>query len=165
MRLEVCVSNGYACGGYSRKVCTNGKEITEFRGGSCVSTEFEVTEERLDFHGLYTLLPYDEDVNNARAVLVALGETKNEAFFYRTAKVLVKPKLFSVSFRDVKFVYSKLCGEYGSAIPHYCYFNGDFHVLSRRKSDADEAFALFRALVSYVNSLRSSVGCDLRPCF
>ena len=165
MRLEVCVDKGLACGGYSRRVCTNGKEIAEFHGGNCVITDFEVEEGKLDFHGLYTLLPYDEEINNARAVLVALGETKNEAFFYRTAKVLVKPKLLSVDFQDVKFTYSKLCGEYGSAIPHYCYYNKDFHVVSTKRKDAEDAFAVFRALVSYILSLRRSVGCDLRPCF
>ncbi len=165
MRLRVCLKGGKACGGYSKGVCTDGRSLVESELANCTDTDFNVREKRLYFKDLYTFLPYDETINNARAVLVALGETKNEAFFYGNAKVFVKPKLFQVSFEGFKKVYAKECGEYGSAIPHYCVYNESFYVLSRKAKEAEEAFAIFRELVDYVKRLRLSVGCGLNPCF
>ncbi|MGC9106189.1 MAG: hypothetical protein ACP5HQ_07215 [Thermoprotei archaeon] len=165
MRLKVCLTDGKACGGYSKGVCTDGKSVVELEPANCLDTEFEVKEKRLYFDDLYTLLPYDEAINNARAVLVALGETRNEAFFYGNAKVFVKPKLFQADFEGLKRVYARECGEYGSAIPHYCIHNQSFYVLSRKAREAEEALSLFRRLVDYVKLLRLSVGCGLNPCF
>lgn len=160
MKLKICYDKNL---GVSNEFLTitleNGKIVEKKLLMNCKDSPFEVVE---DYYLVYKdlkipLIYRDERLKLARILLILLGRTKHEIFYYRRTQIFIDVELSNLRFENLKRSYTKICGNYGGTKLSYCITNDEMSIISPSKEEAEEALNILKDFIHLLSKINNSV--------